>query len=75
MTTQTTISSVERILSRKQTVPSKLIHDLIVDCKALLALSTAQNKEIAKLKAQSKPETPSELSDWEDERLSRPTPY
>ena len=52
MNIQTNIDAVERLLNRKQTVPSKLIHDIVTDCKALLALSRSQRSEIERLKAQ-----------------------
>lgn len=52
MTIQSNIEAVERLLSRKQMVPSKMIHDLMTDCKALLALTRVQHNQIEQLKAQ-----------------------
>ena len=56
MSTQSTIDSVERLLDRKQIVPSKMIRDLLTDCKALRFLANQQSKEIERLKAQPEPE-------------------
>jgi polyhydroxyalkanoate synthesis regulator phasin len=52
MTIQSTIESVERLLSRKQTVPSKIIHDLLTDCKALLATTRALKSRVDTLEQQ-----------------------
>ena len=56
MSTQSTIDSVERLLDRKQIIPSKMIRDLLTDCKALRILANQQSKEIERLKAQPEPE-------------------
>ena len=49
MTTTDTINAVERLLSRKQTVPAKLVSDLLKDTKALLSLTVWQRGQIEKL--------------------------
>lgn len=49
MSATDTITAIERLLSRKQTVPSKLISDLLKDTKALLSLTVWQRTQIEKL--------------------------
>lgn len=49
--TQATIQAIERLLSKKQAIPSKLLHDLLTDAKALYATANYLRKENEQLKA------------------------
>ena len=53
-TTTQNLEAVTRLLERKQQVPSKMIRDLVTDCKAYQALSTVQAKRITELEAAAK---------------------
>lgn len=46
-----TIEAVERLLARKQGVPSQLIRNLIIDCKSFQALLAVRQAEIDALKS------------------------
>lgn len=50
-TTTQNIEAIERMLKRGQAIPSKMIHDLIIDVKAQVALNNALKKHIADLEA------------------------
>lgn len=51
MTTQADIAAIERLLEKKQAVPSQLIRSLLMTVKVLMVLNAKQSKEIAELKA------------------------
>jgi hypothetical protein len=51
------ITRIEAMLKRGQMVPSKMIRDLVTDCKAQLALNQALKKRIAELEAAEKAKT------------------
>jgi hypothetical protein len=46
MTTQSTIETVDRLLKRGQAVPSQMIRNLVIDCKAQIALNNALKKRV-----------------------------
>jgi hypothetical protein len=56
MTTSDDIKAIERLLERKQTVPSPLIRSLVMKCKQLAEITNAMQKEINRLKAERKQE-------------------
>ena len=49
--TQATIAAIERLLEKKQAIPSKILRDLLTDAKELYALSIYLRKENEQLKA------------------------
>lgn len=53
-TTTQNLEAVNRLLERKQQVPSKMIRDLVTDCKAYQALAAAQAKKLQQLEAELK---------------------
>jgi hypothetical protein len=51
MNTTRTLETVSRLLERKQAVPTQIIRDLLIECKAQVALNNALTKRAADLEA------------------------
>jgi hypothetical protein len=51
MNTQQNLDAIKRLLERKQAIPSQMIRELMIDCKAQMALNNALKKHIADLEA------------------------
>lgn len=54
--TQKNIEAIERLMKHGQAIPSKMIKDLIFDCKAYANLAAQKQVENAELRAKLQPE-------------------
>jgi hypothetical protein len=57
--TAANIAAIERMMKHGQAIPSKMLRDLITDCKAFASLDAMQKAEIEILKAKLQPEAQS----------------
>jgi hypothetical protein len=49
MNTQQNLDAIKRLLERKQAIPSQMIRELMIDCKAQMALNNALKKRVTEL--------------------------
>ena len=54
--TAANIAAIERMMKHGQAIPSRMLRDLIIDCKEFANLAAMQKAEIEQLKAKLQPE-------------------